>query len=253
MGEKQLWLEPQPWAIIGGGATKEQAQTLVAALDELVRKPSPIGAMLQSQADPTLKDEPGIGTNGGIFTAINGTLIWALALVDGSMAWDEWKKNTLARHADVYPDMWFGTWSGPDAYNSVLSKNPGGTGPDFPVLNMHSHAWPLYATSKLLGLEFNEHGINFHPVLPLPQYEFASPLLGFKKFPGGYSGWYAPSTAGRWNVEIVIPNEERIRPWQIRINGVVEELKSAEPEIRFTGESKPGSPLRWEILSSTGT
>ena len=253
VGEKQMWLEPQPWAIIGGSATKEQAQTLLATLDDLVRKPSPIGALLQSQADPTMKDEAGTGTNGGIFAAINGTLIWALALVNGDMAWDEWKKNTLARHAEVYPDMWFGTWSGPDAYNSVLSKNPGGTGPDFPVLNMHSHAWPLYTAAKLLGLEFHEHGVNFRPVLPLPQYEFASPLIGFKKFPGGYSGWYAPMTAGRWKIEIALSGDERARLRKISVDGVTETLKSTGQGVQFSGETQPGSPLRWEIVSSNET
>ena len=44
--------------------------------------------------------------------------------------------------------------SGPDCYHSVLSKWPGGTGVNFPVLNMHSHAWPLYSAVKLLGTEF---------------------------------------------------------------------------------------------------
>jgi hypothetical protein len=247
VGEKQLWLEPQPWAIIGGGATSEQTQALASTLDELVRKPSPIGALLQSQPDPTMKDEPGTGTNGGIFAAINGTLIWALALVNGDMAWDEWKKNTLARHADIYPDMWFGIWSGPDAYNSVLSKNPGGTGPDFPVLNMHSHAWPLYTAAKLLGVEFHQKGVNFHPVLPLPEYEFSSPLLGFKKFHGGYSGWYAPASAGRWDIEIFLPDADLARPRQIKVNNVPEMLKPNERKIHFSGESKPNIPLRWEV------
>ena len=208
IGEDLLWLEPQPWAIIGGGATPEQAKTLVAALDELVRKPSPIGALLQDHADPRMKDEPGTGTNGGVFASINGTLIWALALVSGSMAWDEWKKNCLARHAETYPDMWYGIWSGPDAYNSVLSKNPGQTGADFPVMNMHAHAWPLYTAAKLLGLEFHQGGIALHPDLPLPEYEFASPLLGFKKSAGSYSGWYAPIVAGRWTIDIALPKSD---------------------------------------------
>ena len=114
-----------------------------------------------------MHNEAGVGTNGGIFAAINGTLVWSLALVNGSMAWDEWKKNSLARHADVYPDHWYGIWSGPDAYHSALSKTPGYTEPDFPVMNMHSHAWPLYSAVKLLGLEFHEKGINFRPDLPL--------------------------------------------------------------------------------------
>ena len=247
-GDKPMWLEPQPWALLGGCATADQARTLVDALDQLARQPSPIGALLQSQPDPTMKDEPGVGTNGGIFASINGTLIWALAQVNGAMAWDEWKKNTLARHAAVYPDLWFGIWSGPDAYNSVLSRSPGETGPDFPVMNMHPHAWPLYSATKLLGLEFNRSGISFRPDLPLPDYEFSSPLIGFKKSQDGYSGWYAPAGAGRWTLAITLPESERSRIMQIKINGEAERFTPAEPVIRLNGESKTGAPLRWEIL-----
>ena len=247
-GEKQLWLEPQPWTIIGGAATAEQRRTLVAAIDEMARKPSPIGALLQSPADLTMKDEPGTGTNGGIFAAINGTLIWSLAMVDGQMAWDEWKKNTLARHADVYPDKWFGIWSGPDAYNSVLSKDPGGTAPDFPVLNMHAHAWPIYSLVKLLGVEFHPTGIRFRPTIPLPEYEFVSPLLGFKKSPLGYSGWYAPAVAGRWDIEINLPTDPAPHEWQVTINGTLQKPAFADQTVHFSGESHSGNPLRWQIL-----
>jgi Glycosyl hydrolase 36 superfamily, catalytic domain len=247
-GEKQLWLEPQPWAVIGGSATPEQVKTLVAAMEELMRKPTPIGAALLSQPDPTMHNQAGVGTNGGTFLAINGTLIWALALVNGYMAWDEWKKNSFARHAEVYPDRWYGIWSGPDAYHSALSKTPGDTEAEFPVMNMHSHAWPLYSAAKLLGLGFHESGIDFHPDLPLPQYEFASPLLGFKKSPAGYSGWYAPKTAGHWNIAIVLPDAVRARLRQITVNGVTQALRSSERGIRFRGESKPNAPLRWEVI-----
>ena len=161
MGEKQMWLEPQPWALIGGCVPPDKADSLFATINELVRKPSPIGALLQSQPDPTMKDEPGTGTNGGIFAAINGTLIWALSMVNGEMAWDEWLKNTLARHAETYPDMWFGIWSGPDAYHSVLSKYPGGTGPDFPGVE-HARA----CVAALHRRETAGHGVppRRHPV-----------------------------------------------------------------------------------------
>jgi len=194
-----------------------------------------------------MKDNAGEGTNGGIFAAINGTLVWALAMVDGSMAWDEWKKNSLTRHAETYPDMWFGIWSGPDAYNSVLAKNPGFTQPDFPVMNMHAHAWPLYSASKLLGLEFNEAGISFHPNLPLSQYEFASPLLGFKKSAAGYSGWYAPAAAGRWIIEIALPEADLKAMRKLEVNSVTEKLTHFAGRIRFSGKSQPGIPLRWKI------
>lgn len=247
-GDQPMWLEPQPWAIVGGCATPEQQQDLIAALDELARRPSPIGALLQSQPDPTMKDEPGVGTNGGIFAAINGTLVWALAQLNGAMAWDEWKKNSFANHAAVYPDMWFGTWSGPDAYNSVLAKDPGSTGLDFPVMNMHPHAWPLYSAAKLLGLEFHENGIDFRPLLPLAQYEFSSPLLGFiKSADGAYSGWYAPQTPGTWSINIALPERDRSRKRQLTINGIAAELAVTDQGFRFSGKSKPEAPLRWRI------
>jgi len=247
VGEKQMWLSPQPWALIGGCVPPKEIGTLVTAIDELARRPSPIGALLQSQPDPTMKDEPGTGTNGGIFAAINGTLIWALALVNGEMAWDEWQKNTLAHHAETYPDMWFGIWSGPDCYHCVLSKWPGGTGVNFPVLNMHSHAWPLYSAIKLLGTEFHLDGVRFQPGLPLDEYELSTPLLGFKKTPKGYSGWYAPMTAGHWSIEVALPDIELCRFRHLRVNDGREALHSAEGRIRFNGDSAPGEPLRWEL------
>ena len=267
LGDDHVWLEPQPWSIIGGAATPEQGKILVASLNELVRAPSPIGAMVQSKGDPTMRSPVGTMTNGGVWPSINGTLIWALALQDGALAWDEWKKNSLAVHADKYPEVWYGIWSGPDTYNSVLSKYPGQTmfgekspddrspqsewgmnWTDFPVMNLHPHAWPLYSSAKLLGLEFQESGLTLQPNLPLAEYEFTSPLLGFKKSNRGYSGWYAPATAGRWTITLKLPASEIVLMRQLKITGAAQPLPGSAKMIEFTGESSPGAPLRWEIL-----
>jgi hypothetical protein len=266
LGEDHLWLEPQPWSIIGGAATPDQCKTLAGSLNALVRKPSPIGAMVQSKGDSTMSSQVGTMTNGGVWPSINGTLIWALALVDGAQAWDEWKKNCLALHAEAYPDVWYGIWSGPDTYNSVLSKHPGqtmfaeqspkdqsvpaGSGlnwTDYPVMNMHPHAWPLYSAAKLLGLAFQENGVSVQPTLPLAEYEFASPLLGFKKSKDGYTGWYAPSVAGRWDFEIQLSQSEAGRLHQLEVNGQRERMSHSAQGIRFSGESNPGVPLRWQL------
>jgi hypothetical protein len=267
VGDGEVWLEPQPWAIIGGGAAPEQAKSLVEALDGLVRRPSPIGAMLQNMSIARMADPPGSGANGGIWPSINGTLVWALALVNGCMAWDEWKKNSLAFHAEAYPNVWYGIWSGPDTYNSTLGKHPGETwffeprqegkstdddgldGTDFPVMCMHTHAWPLYSAAKLLGLEFLENGVGFAPDLPLEAYEFTSPLLGFKKSHTGYLGWYAPIRAGRWEIAIKLPSAELTRVKHIEVNGSAQAWSGLhEGVVRFVGDSEPGQPLRWEVL-----
>ncbi|HET9086339.1 MAG TPA: hypothetical protein VFN53_02335 [Acidobacteriaceae bacterium] len=267
LGDDQIWLETQPWTVLGGAATPEQTRTLVASLNELVRKPSPIGALLLNKGDKSMENPVGTGTNGGIWPSINGTLIWALAQVDGDMAWDEWKKNCLALHAEAYPDIWYGIWSGPDTYNSVLSRYPGqtmfsdpdSTDPkertdsglywtDYPVMNMHPHAWPLYSAAKLLGLAFAPDGLRFQPNLPLQKYEFSSPLLGFKKTRAGYSGWYAPAKAGNWSIDLRLPASELARLNKVIVNDEIQQSAPSAQGIHFSGESTLGKPLRWRVV-----
>jgi len=269
VGEDQLWLEPQPWAIIGGAATAAQMDKLAESMDNLVRRPSPIGAILMSRGTEQMPTPIGELMNAGVWPSINGTLVWALTQVDGSMAWDEWKKNTLAQHAEAYPETWYGIWSGPDCYNSVLSRYPGQTifderiltegqqgrpmitrvnWTDFPVMNMHPHAWTLYDIVKLIGIEFTPEGVELMPSLPKSEYRFASPILGLEKSKEGYSGWYSPDVAGKWQITLRIPKDERDRFTSLEINDEVRPLTRAEDgTLQWSTESSPGKPLRWVL------
>jgi hypothetical protein len=252
LGQDSLWLEPQPWAILGGAVSEEQTHALVRALDEKLRRPSRIGAMQMMDASPDAGKapmfDPGTSVNGGVWPSLNQTLIWALARSDGRMAWEEWKKNTLAWHADAYPDIWYGVWSGPDTYNAANSKRPGETvsspflhWTDFPVMNMHSHACTLYAIGKLLGLEFQEDGFSLAPSLPLESYRFDTPLVGVVKTKNGYEGWYAPSAPGAWTVRLSLP-EKQLRNFEL--NG--KRVSPADGRtVELRGESGNGKPLRW--------
>ncbi|HUK89544.1 MAG TPA: hypothetical protein VLZ81_04020, partial [Blastocatellia bacterium] len=260
LGEKGLWLEPQPWAIIGGAADDALARELVRTLVELLRRPSPIGAIqLNNSGDmlDTRMFQAGTSVSGGVWPSLNQTLIWALAKVDGAMAWDEWKKNSFARQKDIYPDVWYQTWSGTDTINSALSKHPGETTgsigtfgwTDFPVFNPHSHACQLYAAAKLLGLEFTEDGLTLAPKLPLEAYRFESPLLGVVKSRDGYEGWYEPS-GGRLmcSIRIVLPAEEAGRVRTVTVNGNrVPVPKPSNGVIVLKGQAGPRSPLRWSL------
>jgi hypothetical protein len=275
VGEDNLWLEPQPWAIIGRSASLDQAKVLVQSIDTNVRQPSKTGANIHGRPDDKMAGDDGIGANAGIWPSINGTLVWALALVDGKMAWDEWMKNTLAFHAENYPEIWYGIWSGPDTYNSEFSDFPGGTihkgeedssretkeerdlerigaateivWTDYPVMNMHPHAWPLQNIPKLLGVEFNDEGLEFGPSLPMDSYRFSSPLLEFEKAESGYKGKYAPLTMGSWKISIRLDRKELERVSGLTINGKDEKIIHEDDKLVLSGESSPGKPLTWEI------
>jgi hypothetical protein len=108
---------------------------------------------------------PGEGTAGGTWLSINMTLVWAAARLLPELAWDEWRRMTLAAHTTAYPDIWEGTLSGPDSYNAPESPRAGHTWgtallsmQQFPVNNMHSHSAPLLAYLRLLGVEPGRSG-----------------------------------------------------------------------------------------------
>jgi hypothetical protein len=210
-----------------------------------------------------------MGKDGGVWPSLNGILTWALARVDGKMAWDEWKKNSLAGHATAYPDIWYGIWSGPDVYNSVLSKYPGQTyfnsalvgpdadkaadslegnpnGTDFPIMNMHSHSEQLYGVVKLLGIEFSEQGVTVAPILPFDVYSYSSPLIGVERSSAGYAGWYNPSVAGTWTVALHLPTVEAEKVTHLEVVGTSQPLKrTADGAFELRGVSRPGKPLSW--------
>jgi Glycosyl hydrolase 36 superfamily, catalytic domain len=257
LGEDTLWIEPQPWAILGGVTTLEQSRALVVTMNEQLRL-GPLGATQMNQGpDITRPGLFGAGTvvRGGIWPSLNQTLVWALAGIDPAMAWDEWKRNSFAAHAEAYPDIWYGIWSGSDSYNAPFSKFPGATGDpsfrgyDLPVLNLHSHACFLYSATKLLGIDFTEHGVNLKPGIPSEAFRFESPLLGLSRSAQGrYEGWYAPSRAGTWTIRVTMLEPEAGMMAHAAVNGAPAPVhRLPDGAFEFTGPSSPGQPLRWSL------
>jgi hypothetical protein len=168
VGEADCWLEVQPWAILCGAASETQAAALLSLIDQGHRAGSPLGARLRwpSPPDRVAAGTWGDASLGGVWYAIVMTLVWAAARIAPAMAWDEWRRMTLGAHTGTYPTIWEGTLSGPDAWNAPESTRPGRTWSAapafamqaFPVNNSHSHAQPLLAYLRLLGVEPTSRG-----------------------------------------------------------------------------------------------
>lgn len=276
IGDEEIWLEPQPWALISEAAQGGQAQTLVQSINDHLRRPSRLGAMINTGIK-AYAARPGIAQNGGVWAAINGTLVWGLNQVDPNLAWDEWLRNTLAHHAETFPDIWYGIWSAPDFYNSDLSDSPGEavlphhilghpeetadtknahrnkgiSWTDFPVMNMHAHAWPLYSLARMIVRRFTPTGLILALTLPLPEFCFSTPLLGVEKQNNAFSGWYAPQQSGHWQVKLILPTGQVTPSWQLQVNGQITPYQIEDDAITFSGQSTEKQPLRWEISLPT--
>jgi len=201
----------------------------------------------------TTDQAPGTGENGGIWPALTYPLVWGLTLVDKNMALDEWMKNSLAYEAEKYPDFWAGIWSGDDAVDSVLAEHPGWPHyPDFPILCMHRHAYPLFTAAKLVGLNFVPEGVDIVPAMPdsIATYSFHSKHVSIEKTSAGYSGHYLPLKYGSWRVRLQVTDDER-RQAKLTVNGNgVELITDKDGFLSFVEKGGENIPISWNVVSN---
>src|SRR4029079_2384948 len=95
---------------------------------------------------------------------------------------DELERNTLAAHAQAFPNRWNGILSVDDACHSWFAEDPGacGIGLDHTYAGqiMHQPAWLLYDATRLAGIEPTARGYRFDPKLPGRSFELRMPNVG---------------------------------------------------------------------------
>jgi hypothetical protein len=198
IGADHLFLDANVWSLIAAVGSEAQRLALVQSVRALLDDPSPIGATVLDRPHPIRFGVLGRGwdCNGGVWAAISGLLAWGYARHDPALAWRSLEKQSLAAHAHAYPHVWYGIWSGPDAYNAHYADRPGETFThpatpmrEFPVMNSNAHALPLLALLRILGVETARDGIVITPRLPFTApWRLDTPLLSVWSDGGAVGG-----------------------------------------------------------------
>jgi len=256
LGEDKLFLDTQPWPLLAGLWDQEQTSALFRNIEQMLVDPSPAGALCLYPSYPTPL-VPGSDTNGGTWAAVDSWLAWAWSLYDPSKAWQFFLKTTLQRHAEAYPGIWYGVWSGPDSYNAFYADRPGETFnwsftpmTDFPVMNMNRHSGPLLDVIRLAGIDPPGDRIRISPKVPFDRYSLRLPLMGLAYLPDRHRGYYRPVTAGLFRFAIQPP--ARLSPGDCRLilNGDPAGFTQRDGQMEFEARGRPGDEIRWEILPS---
>ncbi len=192
-------LEAQPWALISGLAEAQGVHAdLIAAIFERLDEPSPIGATLREK--------------GMVWPAIGQLLTWAYSLYRPDLAWASLKKQTFAAHAEAFPTVWTGIWSGPDGFNGKQMPNPGGTWAsaitpmtDFPVGNANPHAMALLGLLRVCGIRPVADGLILAPQAPPETFVLDMPLLRLEVEPDRIAGEYRPVVDGDRVLHVHVP------------------------------------------------
>jgi hypothetical protein len=210
----QISTGAQSWAVLAGvlgsgSTTSANATVLLSAIQQRLRDDAPFGAkQLEKGYSISVDDAVGTAENGAVWHALNYPLAWALHTMDAAVGLDEWKRNSMATHAELFPEQINGIWTASDFATSTLANvSVGETG----VLCMHRHAWPLYTAMSILGgIEFGADGVTIapHPTIAAGRFELSTPLVSVRHDgAGGWSGHYSPvgGVRGGWRVRLQLP------------------------------------------------
>ncbi|MFW9993323.1 MAG: GH36-type glycosyl hydrolase domain-containing protein [Candidatus Odinarchaeota archaeon] len=188
IGDDRIFLEHHAWLLISRALPENQVKKLINSIYRILDEPSEFGQyLLYPPASSISYLEKGWDVNGGIWFAINFLLTWGYSLYDQEKAFKSLFKNSMANHADLYPDIWYGIWSGPDAINAGYSKRPGETyyqlptpSTDWPIMNANLHANFLMALIKLCGIEPVPEGIYLSPKIPKKEFSLKTAAFELK-------------------------------------------------------------------------
>ncbi len=255
LGKDRLFLDAQPFGVLGGVWTPAELTSLFREIRIRCVDPQPAGAL---SLDPPVSKpalDPGSDTNGGTWAAIDAWTAWAWSKHAPKDAWDFYLTTTLAAHAEAYPDIWYGVWSGPDAYNAHYHRRPGETFhlnfaamTDFPVMNMNRHAGPLLAAIKLAGIEPRDGVIVINPRLPVDTFALRLPLIGVAYAPKRHRGYYVPVVDGTFRFAVRPPAGLSLQAARLTLNAQ-KAAHTVDPQgrIRFEAPGRVGKRITWQL------
>ncbi|HTS10940.1 MAG TPA: hypothetical protein VMH00_02370 [Candidatus Limnocylindrales bacterium] len=147
LGEDNMWLEPQGFALLIPEMTVERKRTLLTELQRRLLAPEKLGARQIEKPLVHPGTPQGARENGGFWFALHGPLVLGTATIDPKLAEDLLRRMTFSHYAECFPGYWTGQWSASDSINSSLLPSQGLA--QNITYCAHAHAWPLYCYLRL--------------------------------------------------------------------------------------------------------
>jgi len=251
-----FFLEPQVFPALAGIVDAVRRDLALGMVEG--RLETTIGAVSNVEIGP----ESGVGGPdrplvGGIWPVANAWLTGAYARRDVNEAWSSFIRNTLAAHASLYPDLWYGIWTGPDSFNGPDNARSGEADAhivtaltDYPALNAHMHTSPLRALMEIAGVAGTRDGIRITPRLPTETFTVEWPRLRVRSTPSLIEGQVVTSADGPLVMEVALPSGLRSAPAvRVTVDGTTAAATVDGDIVRFVLPARAGVPALWRVGS----
>jgi hypothetical protein len=252
-----FFVEPQVFPVLADIVGPDRRDL---ALGEVVRRlETPIGAItnvaIGVQGPVGGIDQPQVG---GVWPVANAWLTAAYARRDPLEAWSSFTRNTLSAHAQAYPALWYGIWTGPDSWNGADKPRPGEADAhiataltDYPALNAHVHTSPLRALTDLVGVEGTRDGLRITPRVPTETFTVRWPRLSIESVPAAIAGALTTAATEPLMLEVLLPSGLRGGvPLAVIAGGAPAAYTLDGDVVRFALPPAPGAPVAWRIAAT---
>lgn len=147
LGEDDLWLEPQGFALLIPEMGTARKRVLLTEIQRRVLESEKMGARQIEKPLVHPGTPQGSRENGGFWYALHGPLVLGVATIDHDLATSLLKRMTFSNYAKAFPNYWTGRWSASDSLDSSLLPTEGLSANI--TYCAHAHAWPLYCYLRL--------------------------------------------------------------------------------------------------------
>jgi hypothetical protein len=210
----------------------------------------------------TERSFPGLSPNnavfpGGAWYSVNGWLTMALGRMAGTVpsarryAFEELRRNTLAAHANAYPDHWNGVISVDDVCNAFYEADPSRCGIGFSKTYdtqiMHQPAWSLFDTIVLAGIHPTRAGYLIDPKLPMRSFSLKLTRAGVAYSPRIARGYLRPAGHDRLKMVVSLPSGLRAADLRAFVDGRPVAVRVHRHRARFALEANGGKPVDWAL------
>ena len=248
-----FFLEPQVLPILGGLVDEARRDALLDRVVELLE--TPYGAMSNTPVDEVGGgggiDQPQLS---GVWPVANAWLTEAYAMRDPTEGWGSFVRNTLFTHAETFPDLWYGIWTGPDSYNGPdherageADAHPATALTDYPAFNAHIHTSPLRALQALAGVRGTADGITIAPRLPTETFTIVWPRLELVFRPDVVRGSLTASATADVTMRVALPSGLAAGPVRASVDGAEVASATQDGQVVFVLPARADEPVPFTI------